>query len=148
MCDFPTSCHRTTIPNEIIGLGSDAGHSTSVHNQLSIGRLRRGRPRPSALGEYGPSRRLALVIALLVHGDIAGSLSSRLNQACAGTDTATCLSLQIQLGDMYLATAPYLGYLAITTVLIATFWGAPLISREIESGTAALAWCQSITRQR
>lgn len=89
-----------------------------------------------------------LVIVLAVHGGMARAVSSRLTRACSTADTSTCRSLQTQLWDMHMTIAPYLGYLTITTVLIAAFWGAPLVSREVESGTAALAWCQSVTRQR
>lgn len=89
-----------------------------------------------------------IVVALAVHGGIARGVSSRLAQACTSTDTATCHHLQDQLWGMYKTITPYLGYLTITTVLVAAFWGAPLISREIETGTAALAWCQSVTRRR
>jgi hypothetical protein len=32
--------------------------------------------------------------------------------------------------------------------LIGIFWGAPLITRELESGTFRLAWNQSVTRNR
>jgi hypothetical protein len=32
--------------------------------------------------------------------------------------------------------------------LIGIFWGAPLVTREIESGTFRLAWSQSVTRRR
>lgn len=32
--------------------------------------------------------------------------------------------------------------------LIGTFWGAPLVARELESGTYRLAWTQSVTRTR
>ncbi|MFJ2258594.1 transporter [Streptomyces sp. NPDC087844] len=44
-------------------------------------------------------------------------------------------------------------YLGLTVVLlvpavIGTFWGAPLITRELETGTYRLAWNQSITRTR
>ena len=33
-------------------------------------------------------------------------------------------------------------------VLIGVFWGAPLIARELETGTFRLAWTQSVTRRR
>lgn len=89
-----------------------------------------------------------LVLALLVHGAMARALSSRLVQACGTPDANSCRSLQTQLWDMHMTVAPYLGYLTITTVLVAAFWGAPLVSREVESGTAALAWTQSVSRQR
>jgi ABC-type transport system involved in multi-copper enzyme maturation permease subunit len=35
-----------------------------------------------------------------------------------------------------------------TPALIGIFWGAPLIGRELETGTAQLAWNQSVTRTR
>ncbi|HEX6450722.1 MAG TPA: ABC transporter permease subunit [Trebonia sp.] len=36
----------------------------------------------------------------------------------------------------------------VTPVIIGMFWGAPLIARELETGTCRLAWNQSITRTR
>jgi ABC-type transport system involved in multi-copper enzyme maturation permease subunit len=36
----------------------------------------------------------------------------------------------------------------LTPAVIGLFWGAPLIAREQETGTSALAWSQSITRTR
>lgn len=36
----------------------------------------------------------------------------------------------------------------ILPALIAIFWGAPLIARELETGTFRLAWTQSVTRSR
>jgi hypothetical protein len=92
---------------------------------------------------------IVLVLAVLaVHGGIARGVTSRLRQACASTDTAVCHQLQDQLWGMYKMITPYLGYLTVTTVLVAAFWGAPMISREVETGTASLAWCQSVTRWR
>jgi hypothetical protein len=38
--------------------------------------------------------------------------------------------------------------LYLTPAIIGIFWGAPLISRELETGTFRLAWTQSITRAR
>ncbi|WP_026922705.1 ABC transporter permease subunit [Glycomyces arizonensis] len=40
------------------------------------------------------------------------------------------------------------GLALLVPALIGLFWGAPLISRETESGTRALAWGQSVTRVR
>jgi ABC-type transport system involved in multi-copper enzyme maturation permease subunit len=37
---------------------------------------------------------------------------------------------------------------AVVPALIGVFWGAPLIAREIESGTFPLVWTQSVTRTR
>jgi hypothetical protein len=36
----------------------------------------------------------------------------------------------------------------ILPALIAMFWGAPLVARELETGTFRLAWTQSVTRKR
>jgi ABC-type transport system involved in multi-copper enzyme maturation permease subunit len=47
--------------------------------------------------------------------------------------------------------APFLAVTAVMLVLpalIGVFWGAPLISRELEAGTHRLVWNQSITRTR
>jgi hypothetical protein len=38
--------------------------------------------------------------------------------------------------------------LAVAPALVGTFWGAPLVGRELEAGTHRLAWNQSITRGR
>lgn len=44
----------------------------------------------------------------------------------------------------------YLGLVVVVLLpaVIGMFWGAPLITRELESGTFRLAWNQSITRNR
>ena len=38
--------------------------------------------------------------------------------------------------------------IALTPAVIGLFWGAPLIARELETGTFDLAWSQSVTRTR
>jgi ABC-type transport system involved in multi-copper enzyme maturation permease subunit len=38
--------------------------------------------------------------------------------------------------------------IAVVPALLGVFWGAPLIAREIESGTFPLVWTQSVTRTR
>jgi hypothetical protein len=50
-------------------------------------------------------------------------------------------------------TYPALYLISVTAILLAPaviglFWGAPLIARELETGTSALAWNQSVTRTR
>jgi hypothetical protein len=44
---------------------------------------------------------------------------------------------------LFLATG-----LALVPAVIGTFWGAPMISRELENGTHRLVWNQSVTRRR
>jgi ABC-type transport system involved in multi-copper enzyme maturation permease subunit len=41
-----------------------------------------------------------------------------------------------------------LGLVYVVPALIGIFWGAPLIARELETGTHRLAWNQSVTRTR
>jgi ABC-2 family transporter protein len=40
------------------------------------------------------------------------------------------------------------GIILLAPAVIGLFWGAPLVARELETGTAALAWNQSVTRTR
>ncbi|MGH3201032.1 MAG: hypothetical protein ACRDOA_08055 [Streptosporangiaceae bacterium] len=54
-----------------------------------------------------------------------------------------------------LARSPYdvvfllsTGIILLAPAVVGLFWGAPLIARELETGTAALAWNQSVTRTR
>jgi hypothetical protein len=41
-----------------------------------------------------------------------------------------------------------IGIIVLAPAVIGIFWGAPLIARELETGTFQLAWTQSITRTR
>jgi hypothetical protein len=41
-----------------------------------------------------------------------------------------------------------IGFILAAPAIIGIFWGAPLIARELETRTFALAWTQSITRTR
>src|ERR1700749_2264653 len=64
--------------------------------------------------------------------------------SCHGS---SCLSMATYF-TASLARSPYdVGFL-LTPAVIGLFWGAPLIARELETGTAALAWNQSVTRTR
>jgi hypothetical protein len=47
-----------------------------------------------------------------------------------------------RLGDLGIAV------MFLMPVIVGVFWGAPLIARELESGTYRLAWNQSVTRTR
>ena len=71
------------------------------------------------------------------------------------TTVATCKAR----GDCQTATATFLAtdsflkngltaLVFIVPALIGIFWGAPLIARELETGTFRLAWTQSVTRTR
>jgi ABC-type transport system involved in multi-copper enzyme maturation permease subunit len=71
--------------------------------------------------------------------------------SCHGS---SCLSMATYFTGS-LATGPYgvlfllsTGIILLAPAVIGLFWGAPLIARELETGTAALAWNQSVTRTR
>ena len=69
------------------------------------------------------------------HGDSCGQLASNfLRQIGVGSDPVVYM-----LGIVGTVLAP---------AVIGIFWGAPLIARELETGTFRLAWTQSIPRAR
>src|SRR5580693_7335373 len=71
--------------------------------------------------------------------------------SCHGS---SCLSMATYFSAS-LTTGPYgvlfllsTGIILLAPAVIGLFWGAPLIAREMETGTADLAWNQSVTRTR
>ena len=83
------------------------------------------------------SRRISLRLARR-----AGSCRVDTCQSLAGSFTA-----EVQSGY----TALYVisvGIIFLAPAVIGLFWGAPLIARELETGTSDLAWNQSVTRRR
>jgi hypothetical protein len=68
------------------------------------------------------------------HGDCGTVINAFLNQAKAGI-----YSVLFYGGAAVMYAAP---------AIIGIFWGAPLVTREIETGTFRLAWNQSVTRTR
>ncbi|HEX4288848.1 MAG TPA: ABC transporter permease subunit [Trebonia sp.] len=96
---------------------------------------------------------VAVAILLGVTGPRMASLyaASRLagcqGDGCAGA--ASGFLNQLQTGAIDHVVYP-LGLVLIlaTPALLGIFWGAPLIARELETGTYRLAWNQSVTRNR
>jgi hypothetical protein len=73
----------------------------------------------------------------------------------SGCQPASCAHLASDwLSQLYFAGTYWVLYLLgvllilLTPAVIGLFWGAPLIARELETGTSALAWNQSVTRTR
>ncbi|WP_406289176.1 ABC transporter permease subunit [Embleya sp. NBC_00896] len=61
----------------------------------------------------------------------------------------TCAAAENRFESDYKAQLALIGgLLLIVPAIIGTFWGAPLITRELETGTHRLVWNQSITRVR
>src|SRR5437763_3925774 len=78
---------------------------------------------------------LSGVAACQAHGDCGTAASAFMNQVKASTTD----KIFYDGGAVVVYAVP---------ALIGVFWGAPLITREIETGTFRLAWNQSVTRTR
>jgi hypothetical protein len=93
----------------------------------------------------------ALGVVLIVTGRSIADAYEDANLAGCGSDCAAAIELFRQrVGTGGLASL-YGFAIALTLVapaLIGIFWGAPLIAREVETGTHRLAWNQSVTRTR
>jgi hypothetical protein len=69
------------------------------------------------------------------HGSSCGQLAANFLNGLTGTS----IYAVVDLGLIGVILAP---------AIIGIFWGAPLLARELESGTLGLAWTQSISRTR
>lgn len=90
---------------------------------------------------------IALAIALvLTHSHIADLYVSNVRTCAARNNCDTAITAFLNTDR---ALQSWLNLLVVVVpALIGLFWGAPLIAREIESGTLRLVWTQSITRAR
>jgi len=66
--------------------------------------------------------------------------------ACVASDD--CCHTNIVIGQLDLLLEHFDLILTALPALLGAFWGAPLISRELENGTHRLAWTQSVSRTR
>ncbi|HSZ38164.1 MAG TPA: ABC transporter permease subunit, partial [Acidimicrobiales bacterium] len=65
------------------------------------------------------------------------------------TGSANCSNAASDFVNKYTQMGNWLdGLVLVVPGLIGIFWGAPLVARELESGTFRLAWTQSISRAR
>jgi hypothetical protein len=98
----------------------------------------------------------ALALAAIVLGTTGPHLAYVYRTSGLAACTANnCVSAQAAFFSAVKADSTYpalyfagIGILYLTPTLIGTFWGAPLIARELEAGTLRLAWTQSVTRTR
>ena len=95
-----------------------------------------------------------LAVALLVTGAhvnhlylSSGLAACQPHGDCAGLTGALLAKLR---GDSAFGAIYWGGIVTLYAVpaIIGMFWGAPLITREVEAGTLRLAWTQSVTRAR
>jgi hypothetical protein len=70
-----------------------------------------------------------------------------LNQCAAPVDS-TCPDAARQFTQLYQSRRGLLPLVLLLPALVGLFWGAPLVSREVEQGTHRLAWMQSVSRAR
>jgi ABC-2 family transporter protein len=76
----------------------------------------------------------------------SGILGCHANQDCS--TMASLFLTRLSAGGYKILYLLGAGLLLVTPAVIGIFWGAPLIAREVESGTFRLAWNQSVTRTR
>jgi ABC-type transport system involved in multi-copper enzyme maturation permease subunit len=95
---------------------------------------------------------VAAVIALTINGlDLSQLYADSGASSCPAT--GSCPALDNFLSDAQRGSTMALfligtGLLYLVPPLIGVFWGAPLVARELETGTHRLAWNQSVTRDR
>lgn len=87
---------------------------------------------------------IALVAAFAVPALVTGAHLADMLAQCQAS--STCGSFDILHGYGPIRTVVNLSL--VVPVLVGLFWGATIIGRELESGTVALVWTQSITRRR
>ncbi|MGI5244006.1 ABC transporter permease subunit [Dactylosporangium sp. CA-139066] len=101
--------------------------------------------------------RLSLMVGAVVLAALAAYLISTGLDIRAARDgylaqchaTGDCTATMARLaGDYRTRLLLLAGVLGLVPPLIGMFWGAPLIARELETGTHRLAWNQSVTRRR
>lgn len=85
-------------------------------------------------------------LAVLTGPDIAHMYAQTL-AACKKTGDCTSAMQSFADTDRGLRAA-FDALLIVGPALLGAFWGAPLIAREVESGTFPLVWTQSVTRTR
>jgi hypothetical protein len=93
----------------------------------------------------------AIGIVLVITGrSVTDAYTAAGVAACQGDCTAAIDSFLRQVGNSISSAVYQLATLTVYAVpaVIGTFWGAPLVARELETGTHRLAWTQSVTRTR
>jgi ABC-2 family transporter protein len=96
---------------------------------------------------------IAFAALLAVTGPHLASLYAA--SGLRGCQPASCSQQASSFLQQVNSTGPYATVSTLSVILIALapaviglFWGAPLLARELETGTFALTWSQSVTRTR
>jgi hypothetical protein len=97
----------------------------------------------------GAAALAALTVFLLPTGlGISHTFRSSGLAHCLATPNTDCGGLGEAFDRLYNRYQFLVPLFLVAPVLIGMFWGAPLISREIENGTHRLAWTQGVSRRR
>lgn len=88
-----------------------------------------------------------LNIILWLHGSQAEDLMTQSVTVGCPTGPA-CHDLTIDAMDAYRTVGLPMGFVSLLPVAVGAFWGAPLLSREMEHGYASTSWTQSLSRRR
>lgn len=102
--------------------------------------------RPHAV--VGAAALAALAVVLGITGVHLAHLYTTYKSQAATCHNAACDSLRSQFLDNYRHVRLLGSVLIGVPAVIGIFWGAPLIARELETGTYRLAWTQGVTRNR
>ncbi|MGA2530325.1 MAG: ABC transporter permease subunit [Acidimicrobiales bacterium] len=98
-------------------------------------------------GVVGIALLIAFAIVLAITGPHLAHVYDAFESSCkAAGNCATAPNPVLNLDKPLQSALPFLVVLA--PVLVGLFFGAPLIARELETGTFRLAWTQSVTRKR
>ncbi|GGN64447.1 transporter [Actinoplanes lobatus] len=95
----------------------------------------------AALAAFGVLLAVTALTITNLYADVAACSSD-----CAGVTTA--FLIRFNDSAAFPAALAAMAALYVVPALIGVFWGAPLIAREVETGTHRLAWNQSVTRTR
>jgi ABC-2 family transporter len=93
----------------------------------------------------------AFAVLLAVTGPHLASLYAASGLSGCRVDTCQSLAGSFTAEVQSTYTALYVlsvGIILLAPAVIGLFWGAPLIARELETGTSDVAWNQSVTRRR
>ena len=87
----------------------------------------------------------ALAVLLVITGAVMAHDYHRFLATCAATQSCGEGQGQLYNGDG--AIFDIVNLTMVVPLLFGLFWGAPLVAKELEDGTHALAWTQGVTRR-
>jgi len=97
----------------------------------------------------GAALMIILAVLLVWTGhEMTSYLHSTGLAGCLAAHGGGCDSFSQLFENRYGSLLKNTAYLNFLPMLVGIFWGAPLVARELETGTYRLAWTQSITRRR